>query len=510
MLKTTMDTVKFANGIKNLKQAQTEIEKAKAAQYILDLSKKHGGLFTKIIQLMGTSSEQIDALKKWQNSFDSGISVTEIEKIISKEFGKKWDLVFSKIEDEAYCASIGQVNRAYLLDGTEVAIKVQYPHIEKAIKDQLNLLKIMPVSESFGPMKKWSINVSDYYSMIANTLNKELDYKLEVKNQIEFANSVSKLSFIKVAKVFNELVTQKCYVQEFINGVSLDEVISTWSPIEKIELAQKVLKYFLYTVFEGGIIHEDSNHYNYLFQNDQQVHICVLDFGQCIYVDKKFRMALLKLFHIVIHDTDEDAFGYLVDLGFEQNKLSHIHPSLSVIMKILLEPFLSNYNYDIKTWDYKVKIDKVLGDMKWWFRSAGGVRFFEVMKSFIGLKNMIERLEVKVNWQQIYFETLCEINTEWKNYHSEISSKQTFAFNAVAKNLKVKVKEFGKDKVDATFPVNVLIEIEEFIDEEVLLQLKSQGINPTDLVRDKVATGLLPGEVFHLNNKDKEYRVWLE
>lgn len=510
MLKTTIDSMKFVKGIKNLKSAQSDLEKAKAAQYILDLSNKHGGMFAKIIQLLGNSNEQIESLKQWQRNFESNLSVKEIEKIVTNEFGKDWNLIFSEITDVAFCASIGQVNKAYLTDGSLVALKIQYPNVEKSIKDQLKLLKILPVSENFGPMKKWEVQASEYYQMIYDTLNKELNYLLEVNNQSEFAQSMKDLEIVKVAKIYPDLVSKKCYVQEFLHGDQVDQVIKAWTPFEKEVLAKNMLKVFLFSVFEGGIIHEDSNHYNYIFQKDPIIKVCVLDFGQCIRVDKNYQMALLKLFDMTVNQTNEDPFGYLVDIGFDAKKLKHIHLALPVVLSILFDPFISKYNYDLKTWDYKNKIEKVLGDAKWWFRSAGGVKFFEIMKAFMGIKSIIERLEVKINWNEIYHETLQLVNHDWKNYQTQNTLDDSFTFDAIAQHLKIKVSENGVSKVDARFPARVLLEIEEFIDNDVLNQLAANNINIQELIRTKMSTGLVPGEVFSLKSDNKEYKVWLE
>lgn len=510
MFKTTIDSVKFAKGIKDLRSSQTNVEKAKAAQYILELSNKHGGLFTKIVQLLGTSANQIDSLKKWQNSFDSGLDIEQIIKIVNKELNVDFDEAFSEITSEVYCASIGQVNKAYLKNGSKVALKVQYPRIEKSIKDQLKLLKILPVSENFGPMKKWGMEIGEYYQMIYDTLSKELNYLQEIDNQNKFAKSMQDLNCVKVAKIYSEFVSSKCYVQEFIEGDQLDKVIETWGILEKEELSKVMLKTFLYSVFKGSIIHEDSNHYNYLFQRDDQIKVCVLDFGQCIKVDKNYQKALIKLFDMTINETDEDPFGYLVDLGFNQDKLSHIHGSLPVVMRILLAPFCAKYNYDLKSWNYKENIEKVLGDSRWWFRSAGGVKFFEIMKSFVGIKNMLERLEVKINWNDVYVDTLSLIDNDWNSYQTSTFLDKKFTFYTVAKNLKVQVIEDSKVKVDASFPASTLIEIEDFLNANVLVQLENNGVNTKEVIRKKMASGLMPGEVFFQKVDNKEYRVWLE
>lgn len=510
MLKASINSVKFAKGLKQLKTAESELQKNKAAQYILELANKEGGLFSKIIQFLGTSPDQIEKLQNWQESFDFGITADDVKKIVTQEFSRNWGEIFQSISEDSFSASIGQVNQAVMHDGKEVAVKVQYPQIEKSIKQQLKLLKLLPMSENVGPMKKWGVEVGEYQKMIDETLTKELDYELEVSNQILYQESVSELSFVKVASIDQNLVTKKCYVQEFIHGDQLHDVIKTWSDSEKKELAQKMLFTFIYTVIKGGIIHEDSNHFNYLFQRGEEVKVCVLDFGQCIYVDENYQMALAKLFDITINEIDMDPYGILVDIGFDAKKLAHIHSALPLLMRILLEPFIYDFNFDLATWKYKEQIEKVLGDSKWWFRSAGGVKFFEIMKAFAGIKTMIERLEVSINWNHVYRKAMELVSDDWKTYQSKNTLNHCYTFKSYGQKLKIKVKKNGQEKVKLTLPSRALLDLEEYLEPEIQDKLKARGVKLDQLIQEKLSKGMLPGDVFNLSEVDNEFRVWIE
>lgn len=512
MLKTSMNSVKFAKGLKQLSTAENEFQKNKAAQYILELSNKEGGLFSKIVQFLGTSSQQTQKLQNWQEEFDFGITADDIKAIVLKEFGQNWNQYFLEISDESYCASIGQVNRAKLLDGTSVALKIQYPHIEKAIRQQLKLLKLLPMTEKVGPMKKWGVEVSEYQRMIDKTLSKELDYKIEVQSQLAFKESIEELSFVEVANINEDLVTSKCYVQDFIFGDQIHEVITNWSVSEKKELAEKMLKAFLYSVMKGGIIHEDSNHYNYLFKKENAVKVCILDFGQCIHVDTNYQKALIKLFDITINERDVDPYGLLVDIGFDAKKLAHIHSALPLLMRILLEPFIYNFNYELKNWNYKEQIEKVLGDSKWWFRSAGGVKFFEIMKAFAGIKTMIERLQVNINWHRAFQDIISLTNEDWSSYQSQSTLDRKYTFNSYGQKLKIQVKEKGIEKVNLSLPSRALLDLEDYIEPEIQEKLQAREIDIRPLIQQKLSKGMLPGDVFHLveQGSEKEFKVWIE
>ena len=514
MLKTSINSVKFAKGLKQLKNAENDLQKSKAAQYILDLANKEGGLFSKIIQFLGTSPDQIETLQNWQDSFDFGITADDVKRIVTKEFARDWSEIFQLISEDSFSASIGQVNRALMHNGEEVAIKVQYPKIADSIKQQLKLLKLLPMTENVGPMKKWGVEVGEYQRMIDETLSKELNYELEVTNQIQFKKSVEELSFVRVAAIKNELVTQKCYVQEFINGDQLHDVIAKWNSSEKKELAEKMLFTFIYTVMKGGIIHEDSNHYNYLFTRDREVQVCVLDFGQCINVDQNYQKALIKLFDSTINENDIDPYGPLVDIGFDSKKLAHIHSALPLLMRILLEPFIYDFNFDLTTWQYKEQIEKVLGESKWWFRSAGGVKFFEIMKAFAGIKTMIERLEVSINWHQIYQKVMGLVSDEWKTYESKHKLDQRYTFQSYGQKIKIQVKKNEQEKVKLALPSRALLDLEEYLEPEIQSKLTQRGIDLKKIIRDKLSTGMLPGDVFYLNEDGteghKEFRVWIE
>ena len=91
----------------------------------------------------------------------------------------------------------------------------------------------------------------------------------------------------------------------------------------------------------------------------------------------------------------------LVQVGFAREKLTPIKPQLSELLNIIFEPFLESRPYDLSQWRIKERVDQVLGEKKWWFRSAGNTDFFEIMKSFFGVVNLLEILEAKISWHEV-------------------------------------------------------------------------------------------------------------
>src|ERR1044072_9626609 len=105
---------------------------------------------------------------------------TFVRRRMATELGPDWQAKFGKFEKEAsFAASLGQAHRATLLDGTEVAAKLQYPDMASALEADLNQLKlVLAVGQSFDP----AIRTDEIQAEITTRLREELDYRREARH----------------------------------------------------------------------------------------------------------------------------------------------------------------------------------------------------------------------------------------------------------------------------------------------------------------------------------------
>lgn len=503
MLKQSVKTIQFVKKFKKYKNAQGTIEKERAAKYVADFIKKEGGLFLKVAQYLGTSTDQSKEIQNLSAIENNGIELSSIKTILEKELHVKIDEVFEKIDEKAYTASIGQVHKATLRTGENVAIKVQYPLIEKTLKEQMKLLKLIPTGKA---EKKWGVDIGEYQKMIKHLLDEELDYTVEKRKQLDAYNKLKDSKYAYVPKVFEGLSTSKVLCTEFLDGDSASE-LDSWLIKDKRKLSENLIFSFL-EMFKAEFIQADSNHGNYIFlKNKDYIKIGLIDFGQFYSFQKRTVDSLLSFILNLIEENEIDYFSYLVELGFDIEKLKHIKDSLPLLSRIIFEPFIENKPFDLNFWDYKKKIDLVLGENKWWFRSAGGEEFFLLLKSFLGIKNLILKLDGRVNWQQIFLESVAPIKDDLKKFRPKtITSVQT-QYDGFAKKIEVKITEDHQQKVKLALPINTIFDLESIIEEDVLKKLEEKNIDIKLIVKNALQTGAKPQVIFKLVQGSKEYSV---
>ena len=199
-----------------------------------------------------------------------------VHQVFQEDFGRAPSKLFRHFEEHPFAAaSIGQVHRAQLQDGTDVAVKVQYPGVAEAIgADLANLNTIFGLAglaaRGFdpGPM------VEDLRRGIAG----ELDYRLEVQNQHRFYELFDGHPFIRVPKVYPELGSGRVLVQEFIEGKPFGAAREMPQELRN-RYAEIIFRFTFGCIHRHGLFQSDPHAGNYLLLDDGSV--AFLDFG-CI------------------------------------------------------------------------------------------------------------------------------------------------------------------------------------------------------------------------------------
>ena len=366
-----------------------------------DLGQLKGSLLKagQILSLYGKEllPPEVENLLEELQSQSSFLSWNQISKQLTPKVLE--ELVISKKPIAA--ASIGQVHRSVLKNGDQVALKVQYPNMKEKIKSQLKLLNLLPVKGMLNPMKKWDIDLTPYLDMIQKKLDEELSYENEMSNQEKFGQMINEMKGVTVSTIYRSLSSDNLVVQSFEEGSFVDEVAKNWDQKQKNEAGSNLLNVFFQNLFKDGFLQGDCNIGNYLFRTSSKgkTEVVFIDFGNCVEIKKEVSLALWDLIHSVKRNENTDNYlELLVKIGFDREKLTHIKPQLSELLKIIFEPFLEIKSYDMSQWRLKERVDHTLGEKKWWFRSAGNTDFFEMMKSFFGVVNLLEILEAKISF----------------------------------------------------------------------------------------------------------------
>ncbi|WP_024801013.1 AarF/ABC1/UbiB kinase family protein [Nocardia sp. BMG51109] len=207
--------------------------------------------------------------------FDSAPAVTfeTMRRVVEEDLGAPLETLFAEFDPEPIAAaSIGQVYRARLADGTDVAVKVQYPGIDAAVRADLrNLALLRPLLQHALPA--FTLEVLD--EMRANFEN-EVDYVAEARTQQHVANLYAGHPFIAVPQAFPERSGRHVLVTEYAPGESF-EAMRALPEAERDRIGEIIYRFYLGSQFEFGEFCGDPHPGNVLLGTDGRV--VFLDFG---------------------------------------------------------------------------------------------------------------------------------------------------------------------------------------------------------------------------------------
>ncbi len=339
-----------------------------------------------------------DALTMLQNSAPP-MDPEASKAVIKEEFGQPVEELFATFEDQAIAAaSIGQVHRATLHSGERVAVKVQYPGVDQAVRaDIKNVNAMTKLAVAIAP----NLDPKEVANEVKERVLEELDYRREASNQQRFAELFDGHPFIVVPKVYMDYSRTRVITQEFIEGKPFMSALD-WSQDKKDDLTETLFRFFYGCLNRFLIFSADPHPGNYLLLPKGKV--AFLDYGLVRAVDPGTLKLLLELMQALIDDDRERGRGAMEGLGILHRRT----PEVDAIWDHLLtinSPMLEDRPFTIDPPLVQGIAAAGFDPRSPAFQTLRKVGIPGIMVTFnrmsFGVASLTARLEGTANWQAI-------------------------------------------------------------------------------------------------------------
>ncbi len=509
LLKRSVGYADLARQGYRLKRSTDDVVRDNARRHMVERMGKLRGLPQKIGQIisMGDDRERAAAFEPLADAAEP-LPFEAVVPVIEEAWGRPIEQVVREMDETGLAASIGQVHRAVLLDGREVAVKVQYPGIAEAVRSDLKALGWLSVPA--GDLRR-GFDLGAYRAEIARDLDEELDYLAEADNQERLRALLEPLGGWIVPGVIRSLSTRNVLVTEWRSGATVGEAAS-FAKSDRDILGRTLMSGFLHTIFRQGFFHADPHPGNYRFVvNQDGPKVVLYDFGSVCAISLEHRLAILILIEMT-RGGQGDPFKAFSYLGFDSSLLEPLKPKLAAVARVLFEPFGQLGKFETSTWRLGERMDDVLGDDRWNFRIAGPAGLIFALRAFRGLTFYLDRLSTTVSWYAGVNPILAEQAAGLARLDVSEDEPVAGMLGAMAKHLRIRVTEQGRTKVSLTFPASAVERLDELMDDDLTKRLTERSIDLPAIVRETRSRAYAPQTLFALDEttKAKAVQVWLE
>lgn len=239
----------------------------------------------------------------------------KIAAVVEDELGDPPEQLFAEFSREPLAAaSLGQVHRARLKDGTPVAVKVQYPGVAEALRSDLRnagmLLKLFP-SGMFE-----NLDAGPYYEEIAREIGAETDYVREARLGERYAKAVADIPELHVPRSYPTVSSARVLTMEFVEGMTLRAFAdSDADPAARWRVGRQLGLAILAPYTTAGMIHGDPHPGNFLVRPDGR--LTVLDFGAVKQLSEPFVAGFWELLVAELEGRSPDYVALLERAGFD-------------------------------------------------------------------------------------------------------------------------------------------------------------------------------------------------
>jgi len=300
-------------------QAQWDAVHELTAEQIRQIALALEGAFTKLAQIAGARADIlpepfIDKLSQFHDAVPPR-SFASLRGILEHDLGQPIESVFARIDEEAIAAaSLAQVHRATLHDGTDVAVKIQYPETRRLFP--LDLATVRRVADLIHLIQPY-VDLRAVVTEVTRFIALELDFRREADSTERLGKTLRAMDdVVVVPEVFRRFCGDNVIVLSFLDGIQvtrLDDLRRAGHDPAKI--ARRIGDLYGAMIFEYGFFHGDPHPGNLLVLPDARIGL--LDFGLCKELPSGFAKNVAQMMIAAMIGDTKTAFEAADALGFD-------------------------------------------------------------------------------------------------------------------------------------------------------------------------------------------------
>lgn len=297
------------------------------------------GLILKGCQFLGSRAdllppEYLEVLSRLQDEVPARPAAVA-RSIVERELRAPLEEIFSEFEPEPVAAaSLAQVHRARLANGTEVAVKIQYPEIPELLRGDVANLRTL--FRAVGLLER-EVDFMPFIEELATHVPEELDFLAEARNAERIADFFRDRDDIHVPRIHWRWSTPRVLVMDYVHGLKIgDRPALEAAGVDRSALYRTVVEAYGEQILRRGFFHADPHPGNLLVEPRAAGAVLVfLDFGLAKRLPADFRQGVQGFVAALFRSDSQAMAGALLDMGFETRDGGR--DSLEAITAIVLE-----------------------------------------------------------------------------------------------------------------------------------------------------------------------------
>ncbi len=330
--------------------------------------------------------------------------VDEVREIVASELGARGRALADGLEETPLAAaSIGQVHSGTLPDGTEVAVKVQYPGIEDAIRSDFK-------PAGFGSMMSSMVyrgaRIDSFIAEARARFLEECDYEHEARVQDRFAGLYAGHEVLEVPAVHLDHCSRRVLTTTLVHGSRFDEFLASDPPKELRDLfGRSLFAFYIGTLFQHGLYNCDPHPGNYLFLPGDR--IAMLDHGCVREFTPPFVEKLANLTRAVHADEHDGLHAAFLELGMVREGKRYDYETARGLVRSFYGPMLRDEEAAIDLGG-GMGMGEIYRSKRELMKLTLPGEFLFLFRIRFGLMSVLSRLGARANWYRLEREMVAQ------------------------------------------------------------------------------------------------------